>query len=148
MGKWPQSNRRRRVSHPAIQNNPDVQLDHIPIRQPSGAPDPVNHLLVHRDAELTRKFSVTQKSAPCPRTCNQLPGPSVHVPRCDAGSRRVTNSSRTFRANRQLERIPVTPAASLIGMIGMAAGALTDGKDHATQSDQCDQNEQPRDLLF
>src|SRR4030095_117380 len=71
-------NRRRRVAHPAILHNTDVQLHDVAVLDPTLAPDAVHNLVVQRNANVAGENSmpqpIPQKRAPPPGALHQIRG--------------------------------------------------------------------------
>src|SRR5580692_1620549 len=77
----PDGNRRCGITDEAAQHDTDIQLHDIPILNPPGAANSMNHLVVHRNADMTGKLPVTEEGAPATGHLHQLRRGLIHVSR-------------------------------------------------------------------
>ena len=118
----PDRNRRRRVPHPAVLHNADVELHDVAILNAALTADAVHDLVVQRNADVARENAMTkaipEKRALHTGILHEIGGGLVDFLRRNrrAESARSTRS-RTSLAVRQASRILSISRADLIGII-------------------------------
>ncbi len=68
------------IPYPSIKNDAHIQFHHVTISKPPWTADSMNHLFVDRNAELSGKFPIPQKSTACPIIPDQGTGNLIDFP--------------------------------------------------------------------